>query len=151
MTFVDTNILVYRFDDTEPGKHAIATGWLEKLWEERSGKISVQVLRELYSVLTRKVSTPMSRKDAGRIVRSLATWEPVVEDFSLITKGLEIENRWNLSFWDSMVVAAAQRSGSSILLSEDLQNGMELGSVTVVNPFVEQDPGDRIQDSGDRI
>jgi predicted nucleic acid-binding protein len=73
--FVDTNVFVYDQDPTDAVKHARATAWLEALWTRRLGRVSAQVLTELYSVLTRKL--PMPVEDARAMVDTLSAWEPV--------------------------------------------------------------------------
>lgn len=133
--FVDTNVLVYRYDSTEPRKQRIAEEWLTALWENGAGRISTQILQELYVTLTRKLSRGLTPPEARRIVRALSSWSPVPIDPPLILEAWELEDRYQISFWDSLVVAAAIRSGSTILLTEDLQAGMKLGAVSVLDPF----------------
>lgn len=131
--FVDTNVIVYRFDTTEPEKHERAERWLDALWANRAGRLSTQVVHDLYVTLTRKLS--MAREDSRAIVRSLHAWEPVRLDQDLVEDAWLLEDRFELSFWDALIVAAARSSGSTHLLTEDLQHEQDFDGVEVVNPF----------------
>ena len=74
--FVDTNVIVYRFNTTDPRKQSRAVDWFTLLWNRRSGRVSFQVLQEAYAVLTRKMKPAMVAADAQRIVRGLAAFKP---------------------------------------------------------------------------
>jgi len=133
--FVDTNVFVYRFDVSEPEKQIRCEAWLRQLWNEGSGRVSVQVLCELYVTLTRKLDRPLPRVDAQAVVRSLFAWQPAVVDRSTVEAAWQLQERYALSWWDALIVAAAQTTGSSILLTEDLGHDHVLGAVRAVNPF----------------
>jgi predicted nucleic acid-binding protein len=133
--FVDSNILIYSQDATDPRKQKQAFDWLEYLWRARTGKISFQVLREVYVNLTRKVALPVPAERAQNLVRQFMVWNPRPEDAGFFEVAWDIEAKFKLSWWDSMIVAAAQVSECRFLLSEDLQDGMSLSQLTVVNPF----------------
>ncbi len=132
--FVDTNVLVYRYDLSQPAKHRSATDWLERLWETRLGRVSTQVQHELYATLSRKLGMP--RDDARTIVTSLEAWQPVDVGHPVVTRAWALEDRHSLSWWDALIVAAAQICGADALLTEDLQHGAEYGGVRVVDPFL---------------
>jgi predicted nucleic acid-binding protein len=131
--FVDTNVVVYRFDSSEPEKQRRARLWLDRLWTARAGRISTQVLHESYATLTRKLSMP--RNEARQIVGSLQAWDPVVLDEGVLGRAWHLEDRWSLAWWDALIVAAAFASGASYLLSEDLQSGQDFEGVRVIDPF----------------
>jgi predicted nucleic acid-binding protein len=133
--FVDTNLFVYRFDTTEPEKQRRAEGWHELLWREHTGRLSVQVLQELYSNLTRKLDHPMEPAEARTVVRALLAWGPVPVDPRTIEGAWRLEDRYSLSWWDALIVSAAQIAGCRHLLTEDLSHGQDLGGVRVVDPF----------------
>lgn len=138
--FVDTNVLVYDRDTSERDKQPIAHGWLAHLWETRSGHLSMQVLQEYYHTVTRRLSAPLDRKRARSHVRRYLLWRPVMADGELFEDAWRIEGRFRLSFWDSLIVAAARATGSSHLLTEDLQDGQDFDGVVVVDPFAHE-PG----------
>lgn len=136
-TFVDTNILVYAYDATAGKKRTIAKDAVARLWRTGEGLISTQVLQELYVTLTRKVPRPLKAALAREVVTDLLTWDVVVNDGDSLLLAFAIEARERLSFWDSLIVAAAARGRASLLLSEDLPHGRTLAGVRVSNPFIE--------------
>lgn len=139
--FVDTNVLVHARDSSQHDKQPIAARWIEHLWATRAGRTSTQVLSEYYVTVTRELSPGRPRADARDDVRDLEAWGPLVVDGALIAAGWAVEDRYGFSWWDSLVVAAAQRLECSHLLTEDLQDGQDLGGVTVIDPF-RHDPDD---------
>ena len=133
--FVDTNVFVYARDASEPAKRSVAIQWLEELWREHRGRTSTQVLSEYYFAVTGKLPRRLDREMAWSHVRDLLAWEPEEISRELLGIAREIEQRYETSWWDAMIVAAAQLQGCSILLSEDFQEGMIFGGVVVRNPF----------------
>jgi predicted nucleic acid-binding protein len=133
--FVDTNVLVYARDSTDADKHRRALGWMAGLWETRSGRLSWQVLHEYYVTVTRKLDPPRSRDEAREDVTSLVTWRPVALGLPAIDLAWRIEDRYGLSWWDALIVAAAHVGECDHLLSEDLQDGQDFDGVEVVSPF----------------
>jgi predicted nucleic acid-binding protein len=133
--FVDSNILIYSQDATDSQKQSQARDWLEVLWRTRTGRISFQVLREVYVNVTRKVPRPLPAARAQTLVRLFLVWNPRPEDAEFFEVAWNIEARFKLSWRDSMILAAAHLSECRFLLTEDLQDRMELNNVTVINPF----------------
>ena len=136
VVFVDTNILVYCKDPADPRKQSLASGWLKSLWGDRSGRTSVQVLSEYYVAVTRKLRPAMKAEDAWSDVGELMAWRPQPTDEGLLRDARDIEGRYHLSWWDSMIVAAARLQNCTVLLTEDLQHGSVIAGVKVMNPFV---------------
>ena len=136
--FVDTNIFVYARDASEPRKQALAAEWLRELWYEQRGRTSVQVLSEYYTTVTRKLRPGLAADEAWEDVAALFAWQPREIDRRVLEQAREIERRHPLSWWDSMIVAAAQLQNCELLLSEDLQDGWTCGTITVRNPFAER-------------
>jgi len=133
--FVDSNVLIYSQDTSEPLKQRQARSWLEHLWRTRSGRVSFQVLREVYVNLTRKVPNPLPVASARNIVRLFLEWNPRPEAPEFFETAWEIESKFNLSWWDSMIVAAAHLMECRYLLTGDLQEGAHLNKLVVINPF----------------
>jgi predicted nucleic acid-binding protein len=133
--FVDANVFVYARDGRAAAKQARAAAWIAHLWREGLGRTSMQVISESYTTETRKLVPRVAADDAWEDVKALFTWRPQPIDASLLARAREIERRWQLSWWDGMVVAAAQLQGCSILLTEDLQDGAVFDGVTVRSPF----------------
>lgn len=133
--FVDTNVLVYARDASDPEKHAAARGWMEHLWATSSGRLSVQVLQEFYVTVTRKLRPGLPHDEARADVRDLVAWRPLRVDEAMLEAAWRVEDRFGLSFWDSQIVAAAQVAGCSTVLTEDLQHGLDIDGLQVADPF----------------
>ena len=130
--FLDTNVIVYAFDDSEKQKKRRA---IELLESGADFVVSTQVLAETYWVTTRKISNPLDEKTAFATVRRLAELQVVLVDTQLILSAIERSRRSRLALWDAMIVQAAVESGCRLLMSEDLQAGRRYGSTLVENPF----------------
>jgi predicted nucleic acid-binding protein len=133
--FVDTNVFVYRFDSRDPFKQRRAEVWLDDLWSSGAGRVSFQVLEELYSTLTRKLRPGLPAAEARSVVRALSAWKPVAVDATVIEAAWSLQDGADLSWWDALIVAAAQLAGCGRLLTEDLQHGQRFGGVEVLDPF----------------
>jgi len=135
--FVDTNLLVYAYDSSAGEKWELASDVISALWKHRTGVISTQVVQELFVILTQKVQSPIPPKKAKEIIADLLHWPLVVIDAEHILRAVEVQITYRFSFWDSLILQAAISSGADFLLSEDLQHGQVIESVTIVNPFLE--------------
>lgn len=131
--FVDTNVFIYYLDRTDSKKHEAARLWLAELWENRQGRISFQVLQELYSVGAQK--WPALKSEIQSEIEDLFDWHPVVINRQIIEDSWVIQGKYKISFWDSLIVAAAKAASCRYLLTEDLQEGQDLDGVLVVNPL----------------
>jgi predicted nucleic acid-binding protein len=135
--FVDTNILVYAHDSAAGIKHTLAKSLVSELWESRDAAISTQVLQEFYVTVRKKVLRVEDAKQAKRWLSHYLNWNTIVNDGASVLRAVEIEQRYQLSFWDAMIVQAAQESGATLLYSEDLNHSQVLAGVRVHNPLVE--------------
>ena len=135
LVFVDTNVFVYARDTRDLAKRARASEWLEALWRDLRGRTSIQVLNEYYALLTQRARFQVPREVAWDDVRELLEWNPQELDGEVLTRAHEVEERYRLNWWDCLIVAAAQAQGCALLLTEDLQDGANYGSVVVRNPF----------------
>lgn len=133
--FVDTNILIYSHDTSAGLKHTRARELIEKLWDTGEGVLSTQVLQELCVTLRRRVAQPPSIDDLRRLVQDYLSWEVVVNTPQSVLQALDIEARYKISYWDALVIQAAESSGAVVLYSEDLSDGQSYGAVQVVNPL----------------
>lgn len=133
--FVDTNVLVYSYTFDHASKQAMAAAWIERLWRERSAHTSMQVLNELYATLIGKLRHKVPVDRAWDIVQALLAWDPQPVDREVLLQAREVERRYRISWWDSLIVAAAQLQDCDVLLTEDLQPGMTFDRVMVRNPF----------------
>lgn len=132
--FVDTNVLIYAMDKTDLVKQQAAQAWRAELWKSGRGRVSFQVLQEFYVKVTHK--WPSARAQARAEVRDLLAWRPVAASSLLLEDGWRIQDRYKISFWDALIVAAAKSASCRYLLTEDLQAGQALDAVIVVNPFL---------------
>ena len=130
--FVDTNIFVYAFDRTAGAKRDAAQAILTRLWTERSGCISLQVLQEFYAVTTKKLAMPPN--EALAHVEQLGKWtvhRPNLDDLIL---AIRLHREKKISFWDAMILRSAMALDCSVLWSEDLADGQRWNGLTVRNP-----------------
>jgi predicted nucleic acid-binding protein len=134
-TFVDTNVLVYAHDLSETARRPVAQARLERLWVDRTGVLSTQVLQEFHNVATRKMRPPMTARAARHVITMYAAWPVVRPDAALIVAASVFAEEHPVSFWDALIVEAARRAGAARLLTEDLQGGRTLGGVLIENPF----------------
>ncbi len=133
--FVDANVLIYARDPRDAVKQQRAHAWLERLWHEQLGRTSTQVLSEFYVNQKRLSGVGVGPEELWERVARYFVWRPYPADEPLLRRAREIERRWRLSWWDSMIVAAAQLQDCALLLSEDFQDGAVFGGVTVRSPF----------------
>jgi predicted nucleic acid-binding protein len=131
--FLDSNVLLYRYDSVSPGKQAEAKRWLDALGDAEAARLSWQVLNELYDNLTHKMRIP--RLFARNAVALYADWDPIGFNLGLAQRAWQWEERAQLRYWDALIVAAAEALGCRYLLSEDFQHGCTYGTVRVINPF----------------
>jgi predicted nucleic acid-binding protein len=134
--FVDTNILIYAHDHSAGMKHDRARQVIERLWTSGEGVLSTQILQELCINLRRKVARPPSVDETRRLIQDYLSWEIVVNTPESVIQALEIEVRYGISFWDALLLQAAEQSGAAVLYSEDLATGQKYGPVRVVNPLL---------------
>ncbi len=133
--FVDTNIILYAYDCSDPVKHSKARALLHNLWDTGLGSVSVQVLQELYVNLTHKIPNFLSSIEARQIILDLGRWRYHAPGLDGLLKAIDIQQRYQLSFWDAMVVCSAQSLQCSILWTEDLNPGQDYDGVRALNPF----------------
>ena len=134
--FVDTNILLYARDSNQPSKQAIAAAWMTRCWRERRGRLSVQVLQEYYVNATQKLKPGLPKEMARQDVRNLLAWLPVSTDALLLESAWGLTDHYGFSWWDAQIVAAARRAECTVLLSEDMQHGLNVDGLRILNPFL---------------
>jgi predicted nucleic acid-binding protein len=131
--FVDANILVYAHDRDAGPKHAQARQRVAELWQAESMPwVSVQVLQEFFVNLHRK-GVPLAESRSA--VRDYSKWRIVENTVGLLDRGLSEMERWQLSFWDGLILAAARQAGADTLWTEDFSEGQDYGGIGIVNPL----------------
>ena len=131
--FVDTNVLLYFVDASDVMRQARASEWLQYLWASGAGSISWQVLHEFYVNAIRKLAVPPT--EARFLVDTFLAWQPMDSSSALVHRAWHWIDAAQLSYWDALILAAAELAGCDVLLSEDFQTGQRFGHVQVVNPF----------------
>ena len=133
--FLDTNVLVYLFNEDSPSHQQLAREVFAA--HSRTGLIilSPQVLQEFYVTVTRKLSRPLTLEAAQAAVTSLAAFPLVAVDGGTVLRAVHLHQSATLSFWDALIVQAALEGNCKRLLSEDLQIGRHFGDLVVENPF----------------
>ena len=133
--FIDTNIWVYAIDRSEPTKMERARAAIAPQ-DDAHITISSQVLSEFYTVVTRKLATPVSEEHAAQMVDRLAQLPVVSVDTDLVIRAIAGSRSWGISLWDALIIRSAEVAGCGVVLSEDLADGATYGSVRVSNPLV---------------
>lgn len=132
--FVDTNVLLYAQDPRQPDKKRMAEDWLSWCWDGQNGRISTQVLNELY-VNLRRVAPSLDPEQARQVVRRYRRWKPWVVDEATVDHAWVLQDKTGYSYWDSLMLAAALAQGCRYLLTEDLQHQHQVDTLTILNPF----------------
>lgn len=134
--FLDTNLLVYAYDVSAGPRHQQAISLIAELSQHGTIVVSTQVLIELTACLRRKIPKPLPTDEIQKVlVEIMNAWLIFVNRPESVLAALELETQFQLSFWDALILHAAQASSASILYTEDLNHGQIYGSVRVVNPF----------------
>ena len=134
--FFDTNVLVYAYDQRDPGKQSHAQALLLNATQANSAVVSAQVLGEFFVVVTRKIQQPMSAAEAAEVIAEFGAFEVVPLDFSLVQRAIATQQEFGISYWDSLIISAAERAGCATVFSEDLNSGQSYHGVEVQNPFL---------------
>jgi len=135
--FLDTNIFVYAFDASAPAKAKKAAHLVRRAADTGQGIVSYQVVQEFFNVALRRFAQPMSVAEAEQYL--ITVFRPLLavhSSPSLYVEALRITGKHKLSWYDSLIVAAALEGQSETLYSEDLQHGREIEGVRIRNPFV---------------
>jgi predicted nucleic acid-binding protein len=130
--FLDTNIFVYAVDNADANKQKLAQRVLRTTTD---AAVSTQVMNEFFVVTTRKLATPLSPDAAAAVIEEMAKLVCVVVDVALVQSAIRAGRRWQLSYWDALMVEAARRAGCDKLLTEDLAHGTVYDGLRVENPL----------------
>ena len=135
-SFIDSNVFIYLFDKTNNNKRQCAEKLIQQALERGTACVSYQVVQETINVITRKLNA--TADDARQLLdRVLIPLWRVNPTQMLYRRGLDLQARYQFSFYDSLIVAAALEAGCKTLLSEDLQHGQRIEQLTINNPFME--------------
>jgi predicted nucleic acid-binding protein len=133
--FVDTNILLYAIDADAGRKHTRARKTIEGIWAARTGCLSAQVLSEWSVNLRKKLGADW--RGVKRIVEPYLSWRVIPIEARDPLAAVRIADDHGLSYWDGLIVRAAQKARARFLLTEDLNPGQVIGGVEVDNPLLD--------------
>jgi len=133
--FLDTNILVYAYDRHDPRKQGIAQSLLIDGMENESAALSVQVLGEFFNVVTRQIKQPMTTDEAKEAIELFSNLLIQEIDLAMVERAIDTHKIYRISYWDALIVSAAERAGCKRILSEDLNDGQLYHSIPISNPF----------------
>lgn len=139
--FLDTNIFVYSFDHSAPGKASLSAQLIRKALVSQKGVISFQVVQEFFNLALRRFARPMDDMEAHQYFE--ATLHPLLVVHSspaLYSGAISLRSRHQLSWYDSLIVTAAQQAQCEVLLTEDLQHGQTFAGLRVENPYLKTVP-----------
>jgi predicted nucleic acid-binding protein len=131
--FVDTNVIVYARDRAEAAKRTAAIEWLAALAGRDAAVVSPQVLNESIRAFIEKMDA--SAAELRRFVTEIAPWCTASIEPQVVAHAIDIRDRWRFAWWDSLIVSSALAAGCRYLLTEDFQDGQEIGDLTVISPF----------------
>jgi len=135
--FIDTNVFVYSFDHTARKKAARAKQLIREALATQKGVTSYQVAQEFFNVALKRFARPMRAAEAeqylGTVFRPLVA---VHSSMALFGVAMRLFGQGGLSWFDALIVGAAQQAGCDVLYTEDLQHGQKFGNLRVVNPFL---------------
>jgi len=135
-SFVDSNVVVYLFDQDSPKKKAAAQRILQTEASVGNILLSTQALQEFYVTVTRKLAKPLKPETALEAVTRFSAFPLVIVDMPLILSAIRRSQKDSISFWDSLVIDAALKGGAQRLWSEDLQHGRMVNGMRIENPFL---------------
>lgn len=138
--FLDTNILIYAVDasPTYRKNQEIARKLIAAHIQNETGVISIQVLQEFFVVSTAKIKVPLSTEEALEYIQYLSILEIIHPNLDMVITAIHLHQKHLLSFWDAMVIQTARAADCSLLLSEDLDSGFRLGTLSIQNPFYQK-------------
>jgi predicted nucleic acid-binding protein len=135
--FLDTNIFVYSFDTQAPSKAKKAVQLIRRAVDSGEGITSYQVVQEFFNVSLRRFSPAMTAAEAEQyLITVLRPLLVVNSSPALYFSAFRIHEKHRLSWYDSLIVAAAMEGGCDRLCSEDLHHGQKIEGVRVENPFL---------------
>jgi predicted nucleic acid-binding protein len=134
--FLDSNVFIYLFDETQPRKYEVALQIVQRAVAAGTAIVSFQVVQEVLNALTTKFATVVPADRAYDALENVLVplWR-VMPTESLYRRALEVQSRYSYGFYDSLIIAAALTAGCTRLLSEDLQDGQRIEGLVIENPF----------------
>ena len=133
--FLDTNVLVYAYDLHAPAKQARAQTLLTEGIEQENAVVSSQVLGEFFVLVTKQIESPLPAEEARELIDLFGALPVVAIDLNLVRRAIDTHRQYQISYWDALIVAAAERAGCGRILSEDFSSGQSYHQLVAENPF----------------
>lgn len=135
-SFIDTNVFIYQLEGLDARKAAIAERLIAQGIADKTACISFQVVQECLNTVLHRAQVPLSTEEMRKYLQTVLTpLYKVQPSLALYQTALDLQARYNFSFYDGLIVAAALEVGCKRLYSEDLQHGRRIGELTIENPF----------------
>ena len=134
--FFDTNILVYAYDTHDLLKQKIAKNLLMSNIRNGRGYVSLQVFGEFFNVVTKRIPKPLSSEMARSAINHMSIFNIIEADLELVHRAIDTHQKYKITYWDSLIIAAAERANCSTLLSEDLNTHQLYHGIKADNPFL---------------
>jgi predicted nucleic acid-binding protein len=134
--FIDSNVFVYLFDETDPAKRETASDLVRAALGSTTYLISFQVVQEVLNIITQKLKVPVKASDAVSFFEQVFAplWQ-VMPSHELYRRSIQVKERYGYGYYDSLIIGAALEAGCRRVLSEDLHDGQKIEGLTIVNPF----------------
>lgn len=136
LVFVDTNVLLASYDEADPARQAKARQWVSWCWRARTGRISTQVLNELYNNAITRFRNGVSPNQARTQIRRLRLWQPPHLDTHTVDGAWDLQDRYGLGYWDALIVSSAHQQGCTHVLSDAFEHGRQIDAVTILDPYL---------------
>lgn len=133
--FIDANVLVYMCDTSEQQKQHLAEEVITSLVRNRNGALSVQVLGEFFSIVTRRIPSPLPIEEALEVIDRVSSLQVLDIDLAMVRRAISTHSRYGVNYWDSLIIAAAERANCTGILSEDFNTCQSYHGILAVNPF----------------
>lgn len=135
--FLDTNIFIYSFDSKNPKKKKISEKLVSQALSTGAGAISWQVVQEFLNAAQKKFAIPLKTNDCKvYLTEVLSPLCVVFPNSDLYKRALEIHEKTQFSYYDSLIVTSALEAGCEVLYSEDMQSGRLIDGLKIKNPFL---------------
>lgn len=134
--FFDTNILVYAYDTEDPAKQKVAKNLILENIRNAQGWLSIQVFGEFFNVVTRRIPEPLTSEEAREAISALSLLNITKMDMKLVSRAIDTHQKYGTTYWDSMIVVAAERANCSRLFSEDFNSSQKYHGIIADNPFL---------------
>ena len=133
--FIDSNILIYSYDRADPHKQSIATALIANLLIQENAVVSAQVLGEFFTSATRRIPQPLTVEEALAVIDSISSLPVIGIDATMVRRAIATHGRYGTTYWDSLIIAAAESADCTAILSEDYNSGQSYHGIVAINPF----------------